>query len=94
MTRSADQVREALQTYYAMNRRAIAAVKTGGWLLTCSCTGRVSEAEFLDMLSAAASAEKRQLQIVRVNGAGGDHPVLADVPESRYLKAVFARVLG
>jgi 23S rRNA (cytosine1962-C5)-methyltransferase len=94
MTRSADQVREALQTYYAMNRRALAAVKTGGWLLSCSCTGRVSEAEFLDMLSAAASAEKRQLQIVRVNGAGGDHPVLADVPESRYLKAVFARVLG
>ena len=27
------------------------------------------------------------------SGAGPDHPFLAQVPESRYLKAVFCRVL-
>jgi 23S rRNA (cytosine1962-C5)-methyltransferase len=32
------------------------------------------------------------LQVLRVSGAGADHPFLAHVPEGRYLKAVFCRV--
>jgi 23S rRNA (cytosine1962-C5)-methyltransferase len=32
------------------------------------------------------------LQVLEVRGAGADHPFLAHVPESRYLKAVFCRV--
>jgi 23S rRNA (cytosine1962-C5)-methyltransferase len=30
--------------------------------------------------------------VLQVTGAGADHPVRADVPEGRYLKAVFCRV--
>jgi len=32
------------------------------------------------------------VQILKVSGAGGDHPFMAHVQESRYLKAVFCRV--
>jgi len=92
-TRSVDKLEEALRRYFAMNKLAIAAVKPGGWLLSCSCTGLVDEIDFIDMLRAAATAAQRSLQIVRVAGAGGDHPVMAHAPESRYLKAVFARVI-
>jgi 23S rRNA (cytosine1962-C5)-methyltransferase len=31
--------------------------------------------------------------VLKITGAGGDHPWLAHVPESRYLKAVLCRVL-
>ena len=32
------------------------------------------------------------VQVLKVTGAGGDHPFMAHVPESRYLKSVFCRV--
>jgi 23S rRNA (cytosine1962-C5)-methyltransferase len=44
------------------------------------------------MLRRAAFYSNRTLQVLEVRGAGADHPFLAHVPESRYLKAVFCRV--
>jgi 23S rRNA (cytosine1962-C5)-methyltransferase len=61
--------------------------------LTCSCTGLVSEADFLDMLKRAAWQAGRTVQVFKVAGAAADHPFLAHVPEGRYLKAVFCRVM-
>ena len=71
---------------------AMGALKPGGILLTCSCTGLVSEEQFLDMLRRAAFYAGRTVQVLKITGAGADHPWLAHVPESRYLKAVFCRV--
>lgn len=92
MTRDREQVIPALKKYLDMNKLAMGAVKPGGILLTCSCTGLVSEEQFLDMLRRAAFYANRTVQILKVSGAGADHPFLAHVPESRYLKAVFCRV--
>ena len=68
-------------------------VKPGGLFATFSCTGLVSEEQFTDMLRRAAYYAGRTLQVLKVAGAGPDHPWLAQVPESRYLKAAFCRVL-
>jgi 23S rRNA (cytosine1962-C5)-methyltransferase len=92
MTRDREQVIPALKKYLDMNKLAMAAVKPGGMFLSCSCTGLVSEEQFLDMLRRAAFYAGRTLQVLRVSGAGPDHPWLAHVPESRYLKAAFCRV--
>ena len=92
MTRDRDQVIPALKKYLDMNKLALAAVKPGGIFLSCSCTGLVSEEQFLDMLRRAAFYANRTLQVLKVTGAGADHPWLAHVPESRYLKAAFCRV--
>jgi 23S rRNA (cytosine1962-C5)-methyltransferase len=92
MTRSRDEVIDALKKYLDMNKLAMSVVKPGGLFLTCSCTGVVSEEQFLDMLRRAAFYAGRELQILEVRGAGPDHPWLAQVNESRYLKAVFCRV--
>ncbi|MEG0186877.1 MAG: RlmI/RlmK family 23S rRNA methyltransferase, partial [Stenotrophomonas sp.] len=46
-----------------------------------------------DMLRRAAFYSGRTIQILKVAGAGPDHPFMAHVQESRYLKAVFCRVL-
>lgn len=92
LTRDRNKVFDALKKYFAMNRLALDVIPPGGLLLTCSCTGLVSEADFLEMLRRVAINAGREIQILEVRGAGADHPVRTDVPESRYLKAVFCRV--
>jgi len=92
MTRDSEQVIPALKKYLDMNKLALGAVKPGGIFLTCSCTGLVSEEQFLDMLRRAAFYANRTVQVMKVVGAGPDHPWQAHVPESRYLKAALCRV--
>lgn len=93
MTRDRDQVIAALKKYLDMNKLALGVVKPGGLFATFSCTGLVGEEPFLDMLRRAAFYSGRTIQILKVAGAGPDHPFMAHVQESRYLKAVFCRVL-
>ena len=91
-TRDREEVDYALKRYLDMNKLAIMAVAPGGIFLTCSCTGLVSEADFLETLRRASWQAGRTLQVLKVTGAGPDHPFLLHVPEGRYLKAVFCRV--
>jgi 23S rRNA (cytosine1962-C5)-methyltransferase len=91
-TRDREKIGFALKRYLDMNRLALQAVVPGGIFLTCSCTGLVSEADFLDTLRRAAWQAGRTVQVLRISGAGPDHPFLVHVQEGRYLKAVFCRV--
>lgn len=93
MTRDREQVIPALKKYLDMNKLALGAVRPGGLFASFSCTGLVSEEQFLDMLRRAAFFANRTIQVLKVSGAGADHPFLAHAPESRYLKAAFCRVL-
>ncbi len=91
-TRDREATDYALKRYLDMNRLALQVAADGGIFLTCSCTGLVSEWDFIDAVRRAAWQAGRELQVFHVGGAGGDHPFLAHVPEGRYLKAVFGRV--
>ena len=93
MTRDRDQVIPALKKYLDMNKLALGVCRPGALFATFSCTGLVGEEQFLDMLRRAAFYAGRTLQVLKVAGAGPDHPWRADVNESRYLKAVFCRVV-
>ena len=92
MTRDREEIDLALKKYFDMNRLALMAVAPGGILLTCSCTGLISEETFLETIRRSAWQAGRSVQIIKLAGAGGDHPFLAHVQEGRYLKAVFCRV--
>ncbi len=92
-TRDREEIDYALKRYFDMNKLAIRAVKPGGVLLTCSCTGLVSEDAFLECLRRAAWQAGRALQVFRLSGAAPDHPFLCHVQEGRYLKAIWCRVL-
>jgi 23S rRNA (cytosine1962-C5)-methyltransferase len=91
-TRDREEIGFALKRYLDMNRLALQAVVPGGVFLTCSCTGLVSEADFLETLRRAAWQAGRIVQVLQITGAGADHPFLVHVPEGRYLKAIFCRV--
>lgn len=92
LTRDRNQVVNALKKYFAMNRTALDVIAPGGILLTCSCTGLVGEDDFLEMIRRVALNAGRTIQVLHVDGAGADHPVASNVPENRYLKAVYCRV--
>jgi 23S rRNA (cytosine1962-C5)-methyltransferase len=92
MTRNRDEVIPALKKYLDMNKLAMSVLKPGGLLLTCSCTGLVDEPAYLDTVRRAGFYAERDVQIFAISGAAADHPWMANVPESRYLKAVWCRV--
>ena len=88
-----DLMEVGLKKYADLNRLAAGVTAPGGILLTCSCSGLVDQATFVQTLSRAMRSAGRSMQIFRITGAGADHPILADVPEAAYLKAVWARLL-
>jgi len=93
LTRDREDLDVALRKYVDMNRLALQVVAPSGIFLTCSCTGLVSEPEFIDAIRRAAWQAGRTLQIFQISGAAADDPFLIHVQEGRYLKALFCRVL-
>lgn len=87
-----DEMKRAHRTYGDINRLGMQAIRPGGILLTCSCSGLVSEKDFLSILTRSAAEAGVVLQIFKVAGASSDHPFSTIFPEGRYLKAIFARV--
>lgn len=83
----------ALRAYKELNLRALRLLEPEGLLVTCSCSGRVTAAQFGEMLESAARDAGRALQVLEQRGAGRDHPALLGVPETAYLKAWFLRAL-
>lgn len=82
----------ALRAYHRLNQLALQLLTPGGYLVTCSCSGRVEREEFISTLSAAARRARKRLQIIAQRGADFDHPWDIACPESEYLKCVIARV--
>jgi 23S rRNA (cytosine1962-C5)-methyltransferase len=86
-------VPQALAGYKQINIRALRLVGPEGFLVSCSCSHHVSEEQFWSMLQAAAHDAKRQLRLVERRSQARDHPVLAAMPETRYLKCIIVQVM-
>jgi 23S rRNA (cytosine1962-C5)-methyltransferase len=91
---SKEGFREGQNKYQDLNRLGISLVKPGGLLVTCSCSGQVSEEQFEQFVIRGAHQQGRRLQILERTGPGGDHPVISNCFETRYLKVIWARVLA
>ena len=87
-----EELEEGLQRYADLNRLGFQKVDRGGLVVTCSCSGSVSEDSFLRMLRDAAAAARRDARVLYVRGAGADHPVAIECPETRYLKVAVLQV--
>jgi 23S rRNA (cytosine1962-C5)-methyltransferase len=87
-------VRKALSGYKEINLRALKLLSPGGYLVTCSCSYNVSEADFADVLASAAVDARADVTVVEKRMQGRDHPVLLTAPETFYLKCFILRKLG
>lgn len=89
---SREQQAEGMKKYEDLNQLACTLVKPGGVMATYSCSGQLSAEEFEQMAIRSAHRAGRRLQIFERTGAGADHPVMSNCPESRYLKAIWSIV--
>jgi len=86
-------VTKALSGYKEINLRALKLLTQGGFLVTCSCSYNVSEADFADVIASAAADARADVAVVEKRMQGRDHPVLMTVPETFYLKCFILRKL-
>jgi 23S rRNA (cytosine1962-C5)-methyltransferase len=76
----------ALRGYRDLHLRALRLLAPGGRLATFTCSHHVTTADFLAIVAEAAASAGRTLRIAATLGAAPDHPVLAAVPETEYLR--------
>lgn len=81
-------VEGALRGYRELNLRAFKMLRSGGRLITCSCSHHVSPGDFMQTLRAAAGDARRRVRLLEIRGAAPDHPVVLNIPETEYLKCV------
>ena len=78
------------KAYQRINELGLKVLKPGGLLVSASCSMHLPEADLVAAVAAAARRTDRELRVTWVGGQGPDHPVHPVIPETRYLKAVFA----
>jgi len=86
-------VEAAARGYKEVNLRALKLLEPGGFLVTCSCSHHMSPDEFYAVVLDAALDARKHLRVVDTRGQAPDHPVLAGVPETAYLKCFIFQVI-
>lgn len=84
--KTADEVKDAYRGYKDINLTAMKIVKSGGFLITCSCSHYMTMPLFEKMLMEAARESGRKMRSVEVKTQAPDHPSLLCADETQYLK--------
>ena len=79
-------VAHALAGYKDINLLALKLLRPQGYLVTCSCSHHVGEPAFWRTILDAAQDAARPIRLLEARSQARDHPVLAGMPETRYLK--------
>jgi len=91
--KSRGNVDAAARGYKEINRRALQLLKSGGILVTCSCSHHLSEAALLEIVAEASLETHRKLRVLERRTQAQDHPILLTVPETHYLKCLILQVI-
>ncbi|MGK0674694.1 MAG: class I SAM-dependent rRNA methyltransferase [Halothiobacillaceae bacterium] len=86
-------VEAGLAAYRRVNQMAMQVLSRDGILIACSCSYHLQRDKLLELMWAAARHVDRSMQILECGRQGGDHPVHPAIPETDYLKAIYARIL-
>ncbi|HWV15030.1 MAG TPA: class I SAM-dependent rRNA methyltransferase [Cellvibrio sp.] len=78
--------------YRHINELAMRLLGRDGLLVAGSCSMHLSNETLVEIVRASGRHLDRHVQIIAQGGQGPDHPVHPAIPETEYLKAVFARV--
>jgi 23S rRNA (cytosine1962-C5)-methyltransferase len=83
----------ALNSFRDLNLQAAKKIKSGGMIISCSCSQVISKDDYMDMLRSAAHSARRSFSVLEVNGPSADHAPLVGFPEGDYLQAWYLRVV-
>ncbi|MEY8882633.1 RSP_2647 family RNA methyltransferase [Donghicola sp. XS_ASV15] len=81
-----------LRAYERVARLATPLVKEGGYIGLCSCSHAADLAKFRGACTRGIGRAGRTGQLIYTGYAGPDHPLLPQLAETGYLKALFYRV--
>ena len=87
-------VEPGLRAYERVARLAAPLVAPGGFLGLCSCSHAIDLAAFRNACGRGIGRGGRRAQLLHTGFAGPDHPMLPQLAESGYLKALFFRLDG
>ena len=91
--KTADEVKDAYRGYKDINLTAMKIVKSGGFLITCSCSHYMTLPLFEKMLIEAARESGRIVRSVEVKTQSPDHPSLLCAEETQYLKMFVLQII-
>ncbi len=81
----------ALRGYKEINLRAVKLLAPGGVLATYTCSHHMQDAELRGILAEVSADSRRKLRVLEWAHQPADHPVLATMPESEYLRGYLVR---
>ena len=84
-------LKKGIAAYRRINELGLRLLKPGGLLVSGSCSMHLSRADLISAMQQAAVRAGCQLRVVEQGAQGPDHPIHPAIPETEYLKAVFAR---
>lgn len=79
-------IKSGLSGYLKINEMALRLLPPGGILVSCSCSSRVTDELFQDMLTLASHRTSCELKVLEIRHQPLDHPFNLDFPEGKYLK--------
>ncbi|MCX7843499.1 MAG: class I SAM-dependent rRNA methyltransferase [Clostridia bacterium] len=92
-TKSRSAVEGAVRGYKEINFRAMKIIKSGGFLVTCSCSHHVGPELFMDIIYNSAIDAKRKVRQVEYRSQSKDHPILLASEETEYLKCAILQIV-
>lgn len=86
-------LKKGIAAYRRINELGLQLLRPGGLLVSGSCSMHLSRGDLMLAMQQAAVRAGCQLRVVEQGAQGPDHPIHPAIPETEYLKAVFARKL-
>jgi len=91
-TKSRNNIDKAVTGYKEINLRGMQLIRSGGFLVTSSCTNLVSPELFLETIQMAAWDAKKRIRQVTYQTQSGDHPIIWGMENTHYLKFLIVEV--
>lgn len=85
-TKTKEKLQEAMRGYKEIHLRALKLLSPNGLLATFSCSHHVGAELFRDMITESLVDAKRSARLLETYRQNADHPILATIPETEYLK--------
>ncbi|GMW06056.1 MAG: class I SAM-dependent rRNA methyltransferase [Gammaproteobacteria bacterium] len=87
------QIPKGEAAYRKLNQLGLRLLARDGILVSSSCSWHLPADDLMLAIQKAARHENRFVQVLEAGGQAPDHPIHPAIPETRYLKAFFCRVL-
>ncbi|SMP15823.1 SAM-dependent methyltransferase [Desulfurobacterium pacificum] len=84
-------VEQAKRGYKELFLRGLKMLKPGGRIVVCSCSHHITPPILEEILLSAAYDTRTPLRVLYTTYQSKDHPFVLQIPESRYLKCIFAK---